>query len=248
MNKTICENESNEADEFNLNKDLQLLTNSNLQVEELPRISLFINRFLFDFFWRIRDLNFNSFFIFPQLLNPSNFRTTVGRNPFGYFLFQHFMKIIPIDETPLNKVESFLYSNIEYDSVKNYKTSFVADFNIEHYKEICDWLKSYKLKIPKELTIEHELNTLYYSTNVKNVDALHYFSGKELSFPRLTIICKVFMSIFTSEACCERMFSESGHYVTKNRNRLSTINLEQFALNKINCKRINPMSKKLQKK
>ena len=80
---------------------------------------------------------------------------------------------------------------------------------------------------------------LNVQTNVKNVDALHYFSDKELSFPRLTIICKVFMSIFTSEACCERMFSESGHYVTKYRNRLSTINLDQFALNKINFKRIN---------
>ena len=213
--------------------------------ENVGRLSLFIIRFISLLDWRIHDLYYSPYFVIPSVLNPKNFSDS-GRNPFGFYLLEQFMELIPNDPNPLSSVERALYRK-NFDTKKVYQSEKLPDFKLEDYKNICDALKQHTIRIPPEFTILHELNALYYATS-ENVDAVNYFKNHSFTYPRVSIIAKIFMSILASEAACERMFSLAGHFITKFRNRMSTIRIEQFALNKINCTHASSKKKKVQKK
>ena len=107
-------------------------------------------------------------------------------------------------------------------------------------------MKEKRVILPSQFSIQQELNNLWNATT-QNIDTLEFYKNNSILFPRIRIIAKVFMSIVCSEAACERMFSQAGLFVTKYRNRLSALKVEQFALNKINCGKVDPQTKQVKK-
>ena len=104
---------------------------------------------------------------------------------------------------------------------------------MDNYSDIKKILKEQTLILNQSISITNELNKLWESTS-SNVDILEFFKENEDKLPRVSIIARVFLVNFTSESICERMFSESGCFLSKRQNRLSSDHFECKVINKMN--------------
>lgn len=227
-----------------INKEEMITENQEIADKNMSRTGLFITRFLSLMDWRVNQMFHDPIFVIPSIINPRNFHQDIGRNPTGFWMLKQFMKQIETARVRLDSTPQ--YKNFSFDKKKLYETRKIQYFNINDYKEIVDSLKANRVILPSQFSIQQELNNLWNATT-QNIDTLEFYKNNSILFPRIRIIAKVFMSIVCSEAACERMFSQAGLFVTKYRNRLSALKVEQFALNKINCGKVDPQTKQVKK-
>ena len=90
-------------------------------------------------------------------------------------------------------------------------------------------MKFLKLSITNN-SLNNEVQKYIDSTIDYNLDVLEYWKINQKVFPKLSLLAKKYLIVFSSSTPCERTFSETGRIITKLRSSLTPNHVEQLVI------------------